>query len=119
MALMTAGRSLVYLSNIPIEEVKGMRGARGRSLRNGGIESVADLLLHTPRRYIDRSTTTKIGDAPVGPEVTIVGTVTGTRTRRPRRNLTIVDATVMDETGIVTATWFNQGFRSQIGRAHV
>jgi ATP-dependent DNA helicase RecG len=113
MALMTAGRSLVYLSNIPIEEVKGMRGARGRSLRNGGIESVADLLLHTPRRYIDRSTTTKIGDAPVGPEVTIVGTVTGTRTRRPRRNLTIVDATVMDETGIVTATWFNQGFRSR------
>ncbi|NND85574.1 MAG: DNA helicase RecG, partial [Acidimicrobiia bacterium] len=101
---MTTGRSLVYLSGIPIEEVKGMRGARGTSLRNGGVESVGDLLLHTPRRYIDRSTTTKIADAAVGPEVTIVGTVTGTRTRRPRRNLTIVDATVMDESGIVTAT---------------
>ncbi len=113
MVPMTTGRSLVYLSNIPIEQVKGMRGARGRSLRNGGVESVADLLLHTPRRYIDRSTTTRIADAPVGPEVTIVGKVTGTRTRRPRRNLTIVDATVMDESGIVTATWFNQGFRSR------
>ncbi|NND84870.1 MAG: ATP-dependent DNA helicase RecG, partial [Acidimicrobiia bacterium] len=92
---------------------KGMRGARGTSLRNGGVESVGDLLLHTPRRYIDRSTTTKIADAAVGPEVTIVGKVTGTRTRRPRRNLTIVDATVMDESGIVTATWFNQGFRAR------
>ena len=113
MVPMTTGRSLVYLSDIPIEQVKGMRGARGTSLRNGGIESVADLLLHAPRRYIDRSTTTKIADAPVGPEVTIVGTVTGTRTRRPRGNLTIVDVTVMDESGIVTATWFNQGFRSR------
>ncbi len=113
MSPMTTARSLAYLATVGIESVKGLAGARGRAMRAGGIGSVADLLLHAPRRYIDRSRKILIGDTPVGVEVTVVGTVGSVRTRRPRRNLTIVDVTVVDESGILTATWFNQAFRAQ------
>ena len=52
---MTAGRSLAHLTGVEIERVQGLAGKRGANLRKAGIENVTDLLLHTPRRYIDRS----------------------------------------------------------------
>lgn len=107
------GRSLAYLTTVPIEAVKGLAGARGRAMRNGGVATVTDLLLHAPRRYIDRSMKTPIAEVPVGREVTVVGTVGAIRSRRPRRNLTLVEATIVDDSGTLTATWFNQAFRAQ------
>ncbi len=109
----TAGRSLAYLTTVSIDAVKGLAGARGRAMKNGGVGTVTDLLLHTPRRYIDRSMQAAIAEVPIGREVTVVGTVGAVRTKRPRRGLTIVEATVSDDSGLVTATWFNQAFRAQ------
>ncbi len=106
------GRSLAYLNTIPIEQVKGLKGKRGQSLRKAGISSVTDLLLHTPRRYLDRSEVVPIGSLPVGEEVTILGRVRRTSLRRPRRNLTIVEADVVDQSGSVRCVWFNQTFRA-------
>ncbi len=62
--------SLVKLSGIKVEEVSGLAAGRAAALRKGGILSVADLLLHVPRRYLDRSRVEPIALAPVGEEVT-------------------------------------------------
>ncbi len=107
------GRSLAYLTTVPITAVKGLSGARGAALAAAGLGSVTDLLLHTPRRYLDRSTIAPIGRAPVGDELTIIGEVRSLHTRRVRRGLTLVEATVADDTGSVKVTWFNQTFRAR------
>jgi ATP-dependent DNA helicase RecG len=107
-----SGRSLAYLAGIPIERVQGLTGKRGANLRKAGIESVADLLMHVPRRYVDRSRLLPLGELPLGEEITVIGRVTKVSTRRPRRNLTIVEATIVDGSGLLVATWFNQGFRA-------
>lgn len=107
------GRSLSYLSKVSIEAVKGLGGARGKSLIKAGVSSVAHLLLNTPRRYIDRSQQVALAEVPIGEEVTIIGSVGSVKTKRPRSKLVIVEATIADDTGILTATWFNQGYRAR------
>ncbi|MPZ51281.1 MAG: ATP-dependent DNA helicase RecG [Acidimicrobiia bacterium] len=103
--------SLVYLSNVPVEEVKGIGSRTGEALRSEGIGSVTDFLLHVPRRYIDRSNIVGVADVPVGEEVTVIGTVKNLSSIRPRKGLVIINATVEDETGSIGAVWFNQRFR--------
>ena len=111
---MTSEHSLAYLSTVAIDEVKGLSGKRGADLRKAGVESVADLLLHAPRRYVDRSQTVGIAEVPLGEEVTVIGTVAKVTSRRPRRNLQIIEATIKDDSDLpLVATWFNQGFRER------
>lgn len=108
-----SGRSLAYLNTVPIEQVKGLTGKRGQALRKADINSVADLILHTPRRYLDRSTVAPIANLPSGEEVTVMGRVHKVSSRRPRRNLTIVEADIADESGSLRCVWFNQAFRAR------
>jgi len=107
------GRALAYLATVGIERVPGLSGKRGADLRKAGIATVADLLLHVPRRYVDRSKTVPLAELPLGEEVTVIGTVQKVTVRRPRKNLTIVEATVYDGEGLVVAVWFNQVFRER------
>ncbi len=104
---------LSKLAGISVQEVSGLRGKRGASLAKAGIETVADLLLHVPRRYVDRSRVEPVALLPLGSEVTVIGTVESVSLRRPRRGLTIVEARVSDGTGVFSAVWFNQPFRER------
>ena len=106
-------RTLAYLATIPVSKVKGLSGKRATSLGQAGVESVADLLFHVPRRYIDRSNVTAISEVPLGEEVTVVGSVKDVKVRRIRRNLTIIDVTIFDGETSIFATWFNQVFRQR------
>ena len=106
-------RTLAYLSTIPVSRVSGFAGKRSAALASAGIENVVDLLFHTPRRYIDRSATLPLADVPTGEEVTVVGTVRSIESRRIRRNLVIINATVFDGETYLFVTWFNQVFRVQ------
>jgi ATP-dependent DNA helicase RecG len=103
--------SLVKLSTIKVEEVSGLAAGRAAALRKGGISSVADLLLHVPRKYLDRSRIEPIALAPVGEEVTIVGRVTKVSSRRPRARMVIVEVRVTDGTSVLPVVFFNQSFR--------
>src|SRR5690606_20068574 len=69
--------------------------------------------MHVPRTYIDRSTSVRITDAPVGEEITLIVKVNSVSVRRPRRNLAIIEAVVSDETGRMKVVWFNQTFRAR------
>ncbi len=107
------GRTLAELTEIPVDAVKLLKGGRAAALAQAEIRTVADLLLHFPRRYIDRSRTVPIRDVELGEEVTVIATVKKVGTRRPRRNLAITEAVVGDGVSLLTVTWFNQTFRQQ------
>jgi ATP-dependent DNA helicase RecG len=81
-----------------------------RPLASLGIERVADLLHHYPRRYIDRSSVADIGDLRVGREATFIGRVGKVTRQFTRYRKTIVTAKVFDGTGYIDLTWFNQSW---------
>jgi ATP-dependent DNA helicase RecG len=102
--------SLTRLATIDVGQVKGLGGKRSQSLSDAGIRTVADLLHHAPRRYIDRTRQSPIAQVPIGPEVTIIGRVKSVSHRRPRRNLQIIEAVIEDDSARIKAVWFNQRY---------
>ena len=106
-----ARRTLTYFAEVPVGNVKGIGKVAVRKLHTQGIESVADLLLTVPRRYLDRSQIFDIGAAPIGEEVTIGGTVTSFSKRRISRKRTMIEARVSDGTRSVRVVWFNPWIR--------
>lgn len=102
--------SLARLATIDVGQVKGLGGKRSSGLADAGIKTVADLLHHVPRRYIDRTRQSPISQVPIGPEVTIIGRVKSVNHRRPRRNLQIIEAVIEDDTARIKAVWFNQRY---------
>lgn len=102
-----AGRSLAYLMDVPTDMVKGIGPRTVRKLEESGIASVTDLLLHVPRRYLDRSQLFDLSSVPLNEEVTVGGTVLSVRKRRISRNRTMIDAQITDGTNVITGIWFN------------
>jgi ATP-dependent DNA helicase RecG len=92
----------------PASRSRFVKGKRAEALARMGIGSVRDLLQRTPRRYLDFSKVVPIGMADVGSEVTVVAKVDKVRSRRPRPRMTIVEASVIDETGVLVAVFFRQ-----------
>jgi ATP-dependent DNA helicase RecG len=74
-----------------------------------GIGSLGDLLWHVPHSYRDRTTLSEIAELRTGQEATVLAEVRSARVRPTRRRrLTIVEATVADDSGPTKAVWFNQ-----------
>jgi ATP-dependent DNA helicase RecG len=109
------GRPLAYLRSVPIDSVKGIGPKRAEKLAGAGISSVADLLLHVPRRYLDRSQLFDLSDVPLGEEVTVGGTVASYDRRRLARKRTMVTAVITDGTSVLTAIWFNPYMKLTVG----
>ncbi|MBP8949910.1 MAG: ATP-dependent DNA helicase RecG, partial [Candidatus Promineofilum sp.] len=61
-----------------------------------------------PRRYDDYTLMKPISKLKYGEQVTVIGTIWQTRTRRTRTNQAVIECIVNDGTGTVQATWFNQ-----------
>ncbi|MDR4532992.1 ATP-dependent DNA helicase RecG [Glutamicibacter sp. PS] len=82
------------------QDLDAMLGTRNaRELEKAfGYQTVADLLGHFPRRYVDVGELTKISDLPLGEHVTIVARVVNVSQRQmhSRRGF-IVEVTVSDE----------------------
>ncbi len=80
-----------------------------------GLETVGDLIAHTPRRYAELQERKLIRDLRVGEEATVRGRVEGvSRERTARRGVAVVRAAVRDESGAVEAVWFNQQYLAQV-----
>ena len=86
-----------------------MGPALTKKLAKLGLRTIGDLLSHRPFRYEAAAPEVPIADLLAGEEeVAIAGEVVRTSVRRPRRRLAIVQARIADESGEVTAVWFNQ-----------
>lgn len=91
-----------------VSRLRYVSGAREEALRRLGLARVRDLMLHVPHRYLDFTRVTKIARADVGTDATIVATVDRVELKRPRPRMQIVELSVMDETGVLVATFFRQ-----------
>lgn len=79
------------------------------------ISSVLDLLTHYPRRYVDRGRRQMIADLRVGDEAMVIATVRrmSSRRTRGRPSKVLVSGVVADESGSLTISFFNQGWRER------
>lgn len=108
-------RTLSYLDDIPVDMVKGVGAATRKKLEAINVGTVARLLLHTPRRYLDRNQLFDIQAAPIGEEVTIGGVVERFDKIRISRGRTMVKVSVSDGTSRVDCVWFNPYRKATIG----
>jgi ATP-dependent DNA helicase RecG len=92
-----------------VETLPGVGPVVGRRLAKLGLRTIRDLLEHRPHRYEAAAEEVRIADLLAGEEeVAISGEVRRTSLRRPSRRLSIVQARIADESGEITAVWFNQ-----------
>ncbi|MFH1621137.1 MAG: ATP-dependent DNA helicase RecG [Patescibacteria group bacterium] len=93
----------------PVSFLHGLTPQQRRVLKSLEAENVSDLISILPRRYDDFSRITSIANIPIGLPVTVKVTIKDIK-KLPtfRRRFAIIRALVSDESGTITATWFNQ-----------
>ena len=115
-----AGRPLSYLATLPTDVLKGIGPKNAKKLSKAGIDSVADVLLHVPRRYLDRSQQFDLMAVPLGEEVTVTGIVTRVRKVRLRGkgNRMMIDASVVNSDSVLHVRWSPHDYgRAEAGPA--
>ncbi len=103
----------MLLSLTPLDRVLGDRTAKSFA-KHLGLLTVADLLMHYPRRYSTRGELTPIAEVPLGEPVTVVADIVDLRERRMSgRNGVILEVKITDGHGFMTLTFFNQAWRAK------
>lgn len=90
--------------------VKGVGPTRAEALEKLNIVTKRDLLTHYPRTYEDHRHITKIANVQVGEQAIVVGRLSNIQFRDIRRGLSMITATLSDETGSLPVVWFNQEY---------
>jgi len=92
----------------PVQYIGGIGPNRAKVLAESGIRTVGDLLAMVTRRYLDRSSVSRIQDLHGGSEsVTVMGTVIAVGTVPGRRGRKRFEIVVEDEPGRrMKAVWF-------------
>ncbi len=82
--------------------------ARAEAFARRGIRTVEDLLYHLPHRFLDFTHACRIEEAPLGSACTVAATVDRVQGRRARSGVHVTEVSVVDETGVLIATFFKQ-----------
>jgi ATP-dependent DNA helicase RecG len=93
---------------LPVDSLKGVGPGLAKKLGKLGLATLGDLARHAPRGYQRPLAEKRIADLFGEDEAAIAGVVRSFSSRRARGRLTIQKAVVADESGPVTAVWFNQ-----------
>ena len=93
--------------------LKGVGDKRGQALRDYGVESVLELLTTYPRRWVDRTSEARVSDLVVGQEALVLVRVRSVNVRPTRNRRTMVTVQVGDESGRLSAVFFNQPWRAK------
>lgn len=95
----------------PVTEFPGIGPVRAKKLEKLGIGTAGDLLRYFPRDYEDRRSRSSIVRAAEGETVCIQAMVAETpRLSRVRRGLDLVKVKVVDHSGMLHITYFNQAY---------
>ena len=104
--------------NTPLTQFAGVGEVRAKKLEKLGISTAADLLTHYPRDYEDRRQVYTVREAPLTGRVCIVAMAAEhPRKARIRKGLELVQVKVVDHTGVLHLTFFNQGYVEKSIRA--
>ena len=99
--------------SLSLEQIAGIGPKTYAKLEKAGLRTLGDLVYYLPRAYENYQATTTIEKIRPG-KVMIKGRVDGLRTTHARRrNLTITEGVISDDTGAVRVVWFNQPYRAR------
>lgn len=97
--------------NSEVQYIKGVGPNRAVLLKKLGINTLEDLITYYPRDYEDRGKPKKIAEVIDGEEILIEALVVSKMSdRRIRKNMSIQNLIVRDDTGTCIITWFNQSY---------
>jgi ATP-dependent DNA helicase RecG len=103
----------------PLADLHGVGSRRAADLAKAGLVTLEDLLLRFPIRYEDRSTPQPIAALKPGGNASVLGEVIGAELKRTRRpGFTIFELRVRDDSGTLTAVFFNQRFLRDVFHRH-
>jgi ATP-dependent DNA helicase RecG len=105
--------SLRELDGHDVGELRGVGERKRAALKAFGIESVLDLLMTYPRRWVDRSNEARVADLVAGTEALVLVKVRSTHRRTTRNRRTIIESVVGDGTGRLHVVFFNQPWRDR------
>ena len=96
-----------------VETLKGVGPKTAETFHKIGIKTVRDLLYYLPRTYENYQGNVKIKDIRPG-KVVLKAKITDLKTSRTRRrNFTVTEGIIRDETDAVSVVWFNQPYRAK------
>ncbi len=102
----------------PLTEFPGVGEARAKKLEKLGLSTAGDLLTWYPRDYEDRREVYPIRDAPLEGRVCVSAIAAEhPRLSRVRKGLELVQVKVVDDTGVLYLTFFNQSYIERAIRA--
>ncbi|MCL5224039.1 MAG: DEAD/DEAH box helicase, partial [Patescibacteria group bacterium] len=94
-----------------ISRLSGVGPSLMGKLKKLGLVTVRDLLYHFPTRYEDWSETVQISSLKPGDTKTIQATLQEINVKRAwRKRIFVVEALLADNSGSITAVWFNQTY---------
>ncbi len=94
-----------------LTKIRGLRPYFLERLRTLRILTVRDLLFHFPTRYDDFSAILPIAELVPKIQATVCGEVKKITSRHAwRRNMTVIEAIIADDSGGVRVVWFNQAY---------
>ena len=94
-----------------IESLKGVGPKTAEVLKKYGIRTVRDFFYNLPRDYENFETPTSISEIRPG-KIVIKGKIDQLTTRRAKkRNMSVTEGVISDNTGAIKVVWFNQGYR--------
>ncbi|MDO8676195.1 MAG: ATP-dependent DNA helicase RecG [Candidatus Azambacteria bacterium] len=97
--------------DVPIQNIKYFGPAAAKKFAKLHIKKAGDFLYHFPYRYEDFSDFVSISDIKPNTQATIRGVILGAKNIRIfRRNITITEAVVENESGAIKSVWFNQPY---------
>lgn len=92
----------------PVTVLKSVTPTKARALEKLGIKTIRDLIFYSPFRYIDFTNITQASACKIGDKVNVLGTVDQISTRAVRYKMKVTEASIVDNSGVVMAVWFNQ-----------
>ena len=104
----TRGRPRPEELNRSLDTLPGVGPSQRGKLAKLGLRTIRDLLEHRPRDYQQAVGETPISNLFGEEEAVIAGEVRRISIRPTRRRLTVLKAAVRDESGEISAVWFNQ-----------
>jgi ATP-dependent DNA helicase RecG len=107
------GRRLRSLADKGVTELRSVKARKVAGLESMGIETVLDLLMHYPRRYVDRRHQSEIASLAEDEEAMVTATVRRASTRRTKGGKTMVQVHVEDATASLGLVFFNQPWRAK------
>lgn len=97
----------------PVESLKGIGPKTAEALRKAGLKTVRDFFYNLPRDYENFQAPAKITEIKPG-NVVIKGKIDSIATHRTRRrNFTVTEGVVRDNSSAIRVVWFNQPYRAK------